>query len=50
LPLLRGTKREYLLERGVIEERDLSVEEISRFSSFYLINSMVDMAPVYEIF
>jgi len=26
------------------------VEEISRFSSFYLINSMVDMAAVYEIF
>jgi len=49
-PLLRGTKREYLLERGVIKERDLSVEEISRFSSFYLINSMVDMAAVYEIF
>jgi 4-amino-4-deoxychorismate lyase len=50
LPLLRGTKREYLLERGVIKERNLSVEEIARFSSFYLINSMVDMAPVYEIF
>ncbi len=49
-PLLRGTKRESLLERGVVKERNLSVEEISRFSSFYLINSMVDMAAVYEIF
>ncbi len=41
--LLRGTKREYLLDKGVIKERVIKVENIKEYDSIYLINAMVDL-------
>lgn len=49
-PLLKGTKRESLLKSGVVIERDLPAVDLLCFSSFYIINSMIDISPVYEIF
>lgn len=52
--LLRGTKREYLLDKGVIKERAIKVENIKEYDSIYLINAMVDledriMAPITQL-
>ncbi len=41
--LLRGTKREYLLDKGEIQERTIKEEDISKYHSVYLINAMVDL-------
>lgn len=41
--LLRGTKREYLLDKGVIKERVIKAENIKEYDSIYLINAMVDL-------
>ncbi len=39
-PLLKGTKREQLLREGVIEERDIRIGDLSKYSEFYIINAM----------
>ncbi|MHC1780002.1 MAG: aminotransferase class IV [Bacteroidales bacterium] len=39
-PLLKGTKREQLLREWVIKERDIRIEDLKKFSEFYLINAM----------
>lgn len=44
--LLGGTFRAELLERGTIEERIISREEVQRSRSFYLINSVRKWMPV----
>lgn len=48
-PLLNGTKRLLMLSKGVIKERDITPEDIVLYSSFYLINSMLDMYPIDKI-
>lgn len=40
-PLLRGTRRRYLLERGVLQERDLRPADLPRYSSLCLFNAMI---------
>ncbi|HEY3404272.1 MAG TPA: aminotransferase class IV [Ohtaekwangia sp.] len=40
--LLKGTQRQKLLEENQIEEEDIRVEDISSFSSFKLINAMIE--------
>jgi 4-amino-4-deoxychorismate lyase len=47
--LLKGTKREFLLSKGLISERELRIENIFECESFYMINSMVDPIPVTVI-
>ncbi len=42
-PLLRGVKRESLLEEGVIKEREIRVEDLNQYSKIYLINAMIDI-------
>ncbi len=42
-PLLRGVKREYYLEIHRIEEEELTVDDLSRFSKAVLINAMLDL-------
>lgn len=41
--LLRGTKREYLLEKGIIKERTIKEENIKEYDSIFLINAMIDL-------
>lgn len=40
-PLLPGTMREYLLRKGVISQERITVNDISRFTHFRLINAML---------
>ncbi len=40
-PLLRGTMREFLLNRGIIQTGRITIERISDFTHFRLINAML---------
>jgi 4-amino-4-deoxychorismate lyase len=42
-PLLKGTKRELLLTKGIIEQECISVNDLHRFSRASLINAMLDL-------
>lgn len=41
--LLRGTKRQLLLDAGIIKERDISLADVNSFSKIYLINAMINL-------
>ncbi|MDU1889806.1 MAG: aminotransferase class IV [Dysgonomonas sp.] len=41
--LLRGTKREYLLQKGIIKSTEIKPEDIKYYSKLYMINAMVDI-------
>ncbi len=45
-PLLRGTKREKLLDDGIIEEENVHVSDLGRFRHLSLINAMLDIRDV----
>jgi 4-amino-4-deoxychorismate lyase len=45
-PLLFGTKRQILLERGVIQEREIACTELNRFTHAALINAMLDIGDI----
>ena len=47
--LLNGTRRQQLLNEGLIKEMDMSVEDISRMDSCILINAMLDLKSENEI-
>lgn len=47
--LLRGTKREYLLNKGIMQERVINEEDISKYNSVYLINAMVDLEDRVQV-
>lgn len=54
-PLLKGTQREFLLDRGIISEYIINVNDLANFTSFKLVNSMIDFEaskklPVGNIF
>jgi len=40
--LLKGTQREFLLDEGIIEEREIKKEDLLQFSGFMMINAMLD--------
>lgn len=42
-PLLRGTKRERLLQEGVIQEAALRVSDLAHFKHVHLINALLEM-------
>jgi 4-amino-4-deoxychorismate lyase len=42
-PLLRGTKRQILLERETIFEIDISMSQLDRFKYAAIINAMLDI-------
>ncbi|MGJ9460198.1 aminodeoxychorismate synthase component I [Oceanobacillus sp. CF4.6] len=44
--LLAGTYREDLLQKGIISERKIAIEELSTFSRIWLINSVRKWVPV----
>ncbi|MDZ7739956.1 MAG: aminotransferase class IV [Bacteroidales bacterium] len=47
--LLRGTKREYLLDNGLIKEKDITPAGLKRFRELRLINSMLDIDDTSSI-
>ena len=44
--LLNGTKREFMLSKELIFERELRIENLYECESFYMINAMVEPTPV----
>jgi 4-amino-4-deoxychorismate lyase len=54
-PLLKGTKRQYLLEHGIISEMEIREEDIHKFQKVGLVNAMIDfdempVVPINQIF
>lgn len=45
-PLLLGTKRQILLDKGIIMSRSIKLENISDYDSIYLINSMIELGEL----
>lgn len=45
-PLLKGTKRQLLLDSGIIEERDIDMKFVAESEHIYLVNAMIDL---YEL-
>jgi 4-amino-4-deoxychorismate lyase len=45
-PLLFGTKRQVLLERGVIQQREIACTDLNRFTHIALINAMLDLGDI----
>ena len=41
-PLLKGTKRAELLDKGILTEKDIRMEELSAYSTVRLFNAMID--------
>lgn len=41
-PLLRGTKRAFLLEKGMIQEADITLEDLKKASKVSLFNAMIE--------
>lgn len=42
-PLLKGTKRQQLLEKGIIHEEELKLKDLPRFKEVCLINAMLEL-------
>lgn len=42
LPLLGGTRRESLLDRGILQEKDITPDMLGSFSHIRLFNAMID--------
>jgi 4-amino-4-deoxychorismate lyase len=54
-PLLKGTKRQYYLENGVILEKEIKISDLHQYKMARLINAMIDLdesddIPVEHIF
>jgi 4-amino-4-deoxychorismate lyase len=54
-PLLKGTKRQALLDRGIISEKEIGVDEIFNYQKVGLINAMIDfeempIVPIEKVF
>ena len=47
--LLNGTKRKQLLRDGKIIEKEIKIEDISRYSNVFMINSMLDFVQIRRI-
>lgn len=41
--LLKGTKRSYLLDKGIIQECDITLEELRHFDTIHLVNAMLSL-------
>ena len=41
-PLLKGTKRAELLDKGILTEKDIRMEELPAYSTVRLFNAMID--------
>jgi 4-amino-4-deoxychorismate lyase len=47
-PLLKGTKRHYLLDNKILKEATIRVEDIKYFKQLSLINAMRDLNIIYD--
>ncbi|MGP8214535.1 MAG: aminotransferase class IV family protein [Bacteroidia bacterium] len=45
-PLLKGTKREELLQQGLIAEAEISISDLKNFNKLSLINAMLDLGDI----
>ena len=45
-PLLKGTKRAELLDKGILTEQDIRTEELPAYSTVRLFNAMIDWGEV----
>lgn len=45
-PLLKGTKREYLIQKGTIKEADITSSDISLYDNILLINAMIEINEI----
>lgn len=41
--LLAGTKRKQLLEKGIIKQAEIRVEDIQKYNKLHIINAMIDL-------
>jgi 4-amino-4-deoxychorismate lyase len=48
-PLLKGTKRQLLLDQGIISEREIREEDIRSYQKVGLINAMIDFNEMQVI-
>lgn len=48
-PLLKGVQRQFLLNQGIINEQEIRLSDLARFSSFKLFNAMIDWQLTAEI-
>ena len=46
IPLLKGTKREYLIKNNIIKEANISKEEILSYDKILLINAMIEIDEI----
>jgi len=49
-PLLKGTKRTSLIDKGVIHEEEIGLKDLKKFSYLKLINAMIDLDESPEIY
>lgn len=47
--LLNGIKRQQLLRDGKIKEKEIKMEDIKKYTSVFMINSMLDFAQIMRI-
>jgi 4-amino-4-deoxychorismate lyase len=47
-PLLNGTKRQYLMNKNVLKETPIRIEDLQQFKQMALINAMRDLTIVYD--
>lgn len=47
--LLGGIKRQYLIEKGVVREVEVNLDNLKSFSKLYLINAMIDLEDEISI-
>lgn len=45
-PLLKGTKRQYLLDKGIITTKDIRADDITRYRNICLFNSMLHFGEI----
>lgn len=45
-PLLLGTKRQILLDKGIIKSRKIRLQDISDYDAIYLVNSMIELGEL----
>jgi len=48
-PLLKGTKREKLIEEGIIQEEEIRLMGIGKFKFVYLVNALLDISEADKI-
>ena len=48
-PLLKGTKREELIKKGLLKEKDIKIDDIKNFSKMAMMNAILGFYEIDEI-